>query len=259
MSHFLKVVLVKSVQRVCQILNQKNKVVVRLTGKNFSSFIAENEFVMVNFYAPWCGWCQKLAPEYEAAAALLKGDGVAFAKVDADTERELAWKYGISGYPTLLWFAGGVRSKSYYGERKRDGFVKWDEDSKELFIASKLRPDLKFYQTSNPEVAKMFHINPETQHRVTVQIRKKDEGFMEFVILISLTLFWVSNPPSDNSSLLEKLYLGDLGQVVEGIFWPKPAGNELVVKQLVIYEKDEVMVEFARFMMVKEQGQETVG
>ncbi|OMO82583.1 Thioredoxin-like protein [Corchorus capsularis] len=171
---------------------------------------------MVNFYAPWCGWCQKLAPEYEAAAALLKGDGVAFAKVDADTERELAWKYEISGYPTLLWFAGGVRSKTYYGQRKRDAFVKCvrnstaevpiitekadakhllatdflkvvgfyetleGEESKELYIASKLRPDVKFYQTTNPEVAKMFHINPETQHMVTVQLRKKDEGFMEF-------------------------------------------------------------------------------
>ncbi|KAJ6690439.1 hypothetical protein OIU85_006680 [Salix viminalis] len=52
------------------------KDVVVLTEKNFSDFIATNRYVMVEFYASWCYWSRKLAPEYSAAATLLKGEAV---------------------------------------------------------------------------------------------------------------------------------------------------------------------------------------
>ncbi|OMO87052.1 Thioredoxin-like protein [Corchorus capsularis] len=258
------------------IINKKDEAVVTLTWKNFSNFIAENEFVMVNFYTTWCRWSQKLTPEYEAAAAtLLKGDGVAFAKVNADTERELAWKYGISGYPTLLWFAGGVRSKFYYGQRERDALVTWvrksitevptiiekddaeyllatdfvkvvgfydtleGEDSKELFIASKLRPDLKFYQTTNPEVAKIFHIN---KHAVAVQLRKENEGFMEFDGSIP-----GKNLADILCSAKDELPCnkGRATPVVSP-YPRKEVENEQVIKQQhANYEKEELMVRLA--------------
>ncbi|OMO81301.1 Thioredoxin-like protein [Corchorus olitorius] len=198
------------------VLNQKGEAVVTLTWENFSSFIAENEFVMVNFYTTWCGWSQELAPVYEAAAATMKDDGVAFAQVDCVTEYNLAMKYHISGYPSMFLFAGGVR-KYYDGERTRNDIVRWvrkntagiptitekddaqhllatdfikvvgfydtleGPDSKELLFASKLRPDLNFYQTTSPEIAKIFHINPEIKHPVLVQLGSNDEDFKQFV------------------------------------------------------------------------------
>ncbi|KAJ6901877.1 hypothetical protein NC651_019612 [Populus alba x Populus x berolinensis] len=70
------------------------KDVVVLTEKNFGDFIATNPYVMVEFYASWCHWSRKLAPEYSAAATLLKGEAV-LAKVDATVEMGLGRKYKI--------------------------------------------------------------------------------------------------------------------------------------------------------------------
>lgn len=94
--------------------------VVVLKESNFSDFVAVNKYVMVEFYAPWCGHCKALAPEYAAAATELKegGEAVVLAKVDATEESELAQKYGVEGYPTLLFFVDGVH-KTYSDQRTK--------------------------------------------------------------------------------------------------------------------------------------------
>ncbi|KAL2472768.1 protein disulfide isomerase-like 1-4 [Forsythia ovata] len=76
------------------------KDVVVLTDGNFSDFVDENKYVMVEFYAPWCGHCKALASEYAAAATELKAENVKLVKVDATEENELAEKYEIQGFPT---------------------------------------------------------------------------------------------------------------------------------------------------------------
>jgi len=50
---------------------------------------------MIKFYAPWCGHCKTLAPEYEKAAKNLEYDNVIFADVDATVETEIATEYDI--------------------------------------------------------------------------------------------------------------------------------------------------------------------
>jgi len=98
------------------------KDVVVLRERNFTDVIEENKYVMVEFYAPWCGHCQALAPEYAAAATQLKDDGVdvVLAKVDATKEHQLARHYDVQGFPTILFFVDGEH-KPYNGQRTKWG------------------------------------------------------------------------------------------------------------------------------------------
>ena len=97
------------------------KDVVILGSDNFTSFVQANNYVMVEFYAPWCGHCQELTPEWAAAATALKEDNVPVAKVDATAHQEIAAKYDVSGYPTLFFFVDGVH-RSYTGTRTKYAF-----------------------------------------------------------------------------------------------------------------------------------------
>lgn len=98
-----------------------DKDVVVLTERNFSDFIKTNKYVMVEFYAPWCGHCKAMAPEYAAAATELKGwenEKVVLAKVDATEESELAENYDVEGFPTLYFFID-EEHKPYPGQRSK--------------------------------------------------------------------------------------------------------------------------------------------
>ncbi|KAF0976933.1 hypothetical protein FDP41_004228 [Naegleria fowleri] len=77
-----------------------------LTPSNFDSIVFNPEKnVLVKFYAPWCGHCKKMAPDYEKVAKAFANErNVVVAKVDSDKYRDLASKYGVQGYPTLKFF-----------------------------------------------------------------------------------------------------------------------------------------------------------
>jgi len=101
--------------------------VLDLTESNFDSEVQRHDIMLLEFFAPWCGHCKRLAPEYEkAATALRAGDQtVALAKIDCPANNELCSKHGVSGYPTLKIFKNGAFASDYNGPREADGIVKY--------------------------------------------------------------------------------------------------------------------------------------
>ena len=92
-----------------------------LTEKNFSRVVDGERLMLVEFYAPWCGHCKRLAPQYALAAKELDKDyKIKLAQVDATEETALAKKYGVDGYPTLFIFRNG-KKYDYTGPRERKG------------------------------------------------------------------------------------------------------------------------------------------
>ncbi|KAF8404228.1 hypothetical protein HHK36_009110 [Tetracentron sinense] len=100
--------------------------VLELDDSNFDSAISAFDFILVDFYAPWCGHCKRLSPELDAAAPVLSRlkEPIVIAKVNADKFTRLASKYEIDGFPTLKLFMNGVPI-DYFGPRKADLLVQF--------------------------------------------------------------------------------------------------------------------------------------
>ncbi|MFJ3223133.1 thioredoxin [Streptomyces sp. NPDC086783] len=73
---------------------------VELTKENFDQTVTDNEFVLIDFWADWCGPCRQFAPVYEKAAEA--NPDLVFAKVDTEAQPELAQAFGIQSIPTLM-------------------------------------------------------------------------------------------------------------------------------------------------------------
>ena len=89
------------------------------TSDNFRELVLTAQTpIVVDFWAPWCVWCKKLAPIYDAVSTTM--DGLTFVKVNVDDERKLAQEYGISSLPTLKFFCRGREIAELVGALPKD-------------------------------------------------------------------------------------------------------------------------------------------
>jgi len=123
-----------------------------LTDANFDAAISENEILLVEFYAPWCGHCKKLTPEYAKAAGTLKKEDppIRIAKLDATEHKTAAQAHEIKGFPTLKLFRNGAPT-DYQGGRTAEDIVS--------FMKKKAGPVAKTV-SSVDEVATFLNGNP---------------------------------------------------------------------------------------------------
>ena len=77
-----------------------------ISADTFEETITDNDIVLVDFWADWCGPCKRFGPIYEKASD--EYDGIVFAKLDTDANPELTGLLGIEGIPTLMAFREGV-------------------------------------------------------------------------------------------------------------------------------------------------------
>ena len=75
---------------------------VDVTAESFNDLISNNDFVIVDFWAPWCGPCKGFAPLYEELSE--KYPDIVFAKVNTEEEQALAGEFQIRSIPTLMIF-----------------------------------------------------------------------------------------------------------------------------------------------------------
>lgn len=99
--------MIKQIFILFTVLNVINAEVTVLNTDSFKEHIETNEYVLVKFFAPWCGHCKKLAPHYEKLST--EGvKGVSITEVDATIDTQLAKDFDVKGYPTMKWFINGT-------------------------------------------------------------------------------------------------------------------------------------------------------
>jgi len=106
--------------------------VIHLTEEDFDKHVDGSTNVLVEFYAPWCGHCKNLAPEWAIAGdTFLESDDIVIAAVDATAAGKIASRFEVKGYPTIKFFAKGAsaaKPEDYSGGRTADAIVKWVND-----------------------------------------------------------------------------------------------------------------------------------
>lgn len=101
--------------------------IIHANEENFENLI-NDELVLVDFYANWCGPCKMLGPVLEEMAN--ERNNVKIVKVDIDSNHALARQYGVMSVPTLILFKKGQIVSNHIGYMAKDKINNWINDTK---------------------------------------------------------------------------------------------------------------------------------
>jgi thioredoxin 1 len=118
--------------------------VVELTQETFESTVADNAFVVVDFWAPWCGPCRSFAPVFEKVSE--DHDDIVFAKVNTENEQQIAAHFQIRSIPTLMIFRDQIIIFSQPGALPEGSFRELLGKAGELDM-DKVRADISDQQS----------------------------------------------------------------------------------------------------------------
>ncbi|XP_068230096.1 protein disulfide-isomerase A3 [Palaemon carinicauda] len=207
--------------------------VLQFNDADFDGKVASYDTILVMFYAPWCGHCKRLKPEFEKAAPILKANDppVMLAKVDCtDDGKESCGRFGVSGYPTLKIFKGGDLSSDYNGPRDASGIVK--------FMRSQVGPASK--ELTSVETAEAFLSSPEVGVVYFGGESKLKDAFMKTADKLRESVRFAHSLTAAVNEHYGK-------QDVVVLFRPKHLGNKFEPDS-VTYEGSEDKVEIESFI-----------
>mmetsp|Transcript_11030 Transcript_11030/g.14536 ORF Transcript_11030/g.14536 Transcript_11030/m.14536 type:complete len:482 (+) Transcript_11030:149-1594(+) len=154
-------------QTLDEIHEEEGVLTVDLTKDNFDDFMKKNEMAFVDMFAPWCVWCQRLAPTWEKFAQEVKKGGmpVGVGKIDCVAQAELCRQQKIMAFPTLRWYhAGEAVQPDYKMDRTVQALVAFakrklemDDKYKEWFSKNEHQSDdekdkkRQLYQQNRPD------------------------------------------------------------------------------------------------------------
>lgn len=154
----------------------KSSGVTELTPATLSAFVNTHKPVIVLFYAPWCGHCKQLHPEYMKFAEAVKGT-VRVGAINADEHSAVGQQFGVQGFPTLKYWKMGPKSFSspseYRGPRSAAGM--------QSVMMSEVVSD-KVKQASSAEQVRAL-VAAAPQHKVAVLFSAKDKVPAMFSVL----------------------------------------------------------------------------
>ncbi|KNE72203.1 protein disulfide-isomerase domain [Allomyces macrogynus ATCC 38327] len=149
--------------------------VTELTAASFRTNVLDAETThVVKFYAPWCGHCKQLAPEYAKAATKLRSSLVRVSAVNCDVEKALCAEQGIQGFPVVKVFYTSPKSGKripveYQGERTAAALIKFTTSkipNRVVSIGRKTGYTLDaFYSTKNSTLPKVLVVKPPSKGR----------------------------------------------------------------------------------------------
>jgi len=180
--------------------------VITLTDSNFSEITKEGKWI-IDFYAPWCGYCKQLAPIFEEAAQKIKQQNwdVRLGKVDCTTETHLASKYHIKAFPTLKYFRYGVDTP-YEGGRNVEDFVqfanKLAQPSYEELDDQQLEKKLEKVKSSHGSLFLFIHDSDDSKKDTFLRVAQIFHDSCQFAIISKQTASNILNLQDASFSLL---------------------------------------------------------
>jgi protein disulfide-isomerase-like protein len=140
---------------------------VKLTADNFDEFLEAHEMAFIDLFAPWCVWCQRLAPTWEKFAQEVRGNEmpIGVASIDCVAEAELCRQQKVMAFPTLRWYHNKqaispdyktdrtVQALMGFARRKLEmdeKFKEWESKAKDVDEATR-ENKRQLYQQHRPE------------------------------------------------------------------------------------------------------------